>query len=77
MSTEAAFTRSWCAGRYTATLTSPLPRAGEVRSAAIEWSPAVPKRLTADELHAYRAGRDQALADLSAELGIHIAVLEV
>lgn len=76
MSAESAFVRTWRAGRYTATLTYPISRAGEVRSAAIEWSPAMPRRLTPAELAEYRAGRDHALAALSAEFGVRIAVLE-
>jgi hypothetical protein len=77
MSTEAAFSRTWPVGRYTATLSSPAPVRGETRAAVVEWSPAMPRRLTADELAQYRAGRDAALAALADELRITVAVVDL
>ena len=78
MSTEAAFTREWAVGRYTATLTMPKAREpGAVRSACVEWQPSMPLRLTPDEMRVYRAGRDAALADLARELGINMAVVDL
>jgi len=53
------------------------PRAGALVSCAIEWSPSQPTRLTDDELRQYRAGRNQALAEISAQLGVNAAVVEV
>lgn len=58
-----ALTRSWQVGRYTASLTVP-PLAAGVVHAVIEWTPHTPNDLTADELQAYRRGRDAAFRDL-------------
>lgn len=78
MSAEAAFTRSWPVGRYTATLTSPKARdPGAVRSACVEWQPSMPLRLTPEEMRVYRAGRDAALSDLAREFGINLAVIDL
>jgi 2-phospho-L-lactate transferase/gluconeogenesis factor (CofD/UPF0052 family) len=78
MSAEAAIaTRSWPAGRFTCSLTLQRPRPGALTNCVIEWMPEQPVRLTADELRQYRAGRDQALAEIAAELGINAAVVEV
>ncbi len=77
MSAEKAFTRSWPVGSYTATLTSPAPAAGQVRSAVIEWSPHAPGRLSPQLLKAYRRGRGIALADMTRELGIRVGVVEL
>jgi 2-phospho-L-lactate transferase/gluconeogenesis factor (CofD/UPF0052 family) len=78
MTAEPAFaTRSWPAGRYRCTLTMQRPRPGALTNCTIEWAPAQPARLTPDELRQYRSGRDQALAEISAELGINAAVVEV
>lgn len=78
MSAEAAFAaRSWPVGRYVCTLTLQRPKPGALTSCVIEWAPEQPARLTADELRQYRAGRNQALAQISAELGVNAAVLEV
>lgn len=77
MSAEAAaFTRSWPVGRYTATLTAPRPKAGAASSAVVEWQPALPHRLTPEELRQYRAGRDAALTDMAQQFGIAATVME-
>ena len=78
MSAEAAIAvRSWPAGRFTCTLTLSRPRPGALTSCSIEWQPERPARLSADELRQYRAGRDQALAEISAQLGVNAAVVEL
>jgi len=78
MSAEAAFaTRSWSAGRYTCTLTIQRPQRGALVHAVIEWSPEQPHRLTDGEIAEYRAGRNKAMAELSRELGINAAVVEL
>ena len=43
----------------------------------MHWAPNAPSSLSAEEWRQYRAGRDQALAEISRELGINAAVLEV
>lgn len=58
-----ALTKTWAVGRYTATLTVP-PLAAGVMHAVIDWAPHIPKDLTAEELQAYRRGRDAAFRDL-------------
>jgi hypothetical protein len=78
MSAEAAaLPRSWQVGKYTATLTAPKARPGTVASACIEWTPHVPQRLTSAELEQYHAGRNRALAELAAALGINAAVVDL
>jgi len=78
MSAEAAaLTRSWPVGNRTCTLTVPRPNPGAPACAVVEWSPDTPSRLTASEWKAYRAGRDQAAAELAAELGGAAAVIEL
>jgi hypothetical protein len=78
MSAEAPVSvRSWQTGPYTVTMTIPKPRPGAVLSASVEWAPAEPSRLSTEEWRQYRAGRNQALGELAAELGINVAVLEL
>lgn len=78
MSAQAAtLTRSWAVGAFTATMTVPKPKLGQVASAVIEWSPHVPQRLTDDELATYRRGLNAAVAELSAELGVTAAVIDL
>ncbi len=78
MSASAALmTRSWQAGAYTCTLTVQRPKPGAVVACSVEWSPEMPRRLTEGELAQYRAGRNAALAAVSAGLGINAAVLEL
>ncbi|MFT3816038.1 MAG: hypothetical protein QM750_00160 [Rubrivivax sp.] len=72
MSASAAFTRSWRVGSHVATLS--VPRAGGFEVAVIEW---LPGRLSADELHQYRQGRDRALAELAAELAVDVVVVDL
>lgn len=78
MTVEAAIaTRSWPAGRFVCTLTLQRPRPGALTNCTIEWAPEQPEHLTADELRQYRAGRDRALAEISAALGVNAAVVEI
>ncbi len=73
----AAITRTWQVGRRKVTATVPQVRTGQVLHAAIEWCPDMPRKLSRREWGQYRAGRDAAIAELFAELGIRGAVLEV
>lgn len=78
MSGEAAFTRSWLVGCRTVTLTTPvrlLP--GACLSAAMEWAPSTPERLTSAEWVQYRAGRNAAVCELAAALGVKVAVVDL
>lgn len=78
MSASAAvLTRSWQVGAHTVTLTIPRPVAGETKTAAFEWSPAKPQRLSTAELGQYRAGRDAAITELSEAMGLRVALVEV
>lgn len=78
MSASAAvMTRTWQVGAHVVTLTLPQPKTGAPRTAAFEWSPAKPQRLTATEVEQYRAGRDAAIAELSEVLCLRIALIEV
>lgn len=73
---SAAAVRSWPVGRFTCTMTVPRPDPHGVVHAVAEWTPTEPTRLTTEEWRQYRAGRNRALAEISAELGLSIAVLE-
>lgn len=78
MTAEApALVRSWPVGSRTATLTVPRPAPGSVLSAVIEWSPDAPRGLSGAEWKQYRDGRNAALAEVAAELGVSAAVLDV
>lgn len=78
MSAEApAEVRTWSVGRYLCTLTLARPRAGQVMHASVEWSPAMPKRLTDSEVREYRAGRDAAIAEIAQMLGITVGVVDL
>ena len=72
-----ALSRSWPIGAYTVTLTLPRPKPGGTVFASVEWSPAEPKSLTGHELAEYRHHRNGAIAELAAELGVNVAVLEI
>lgn len=77
MSTKpATLISTWQVGGYVCSLSLPVPKPGAVLQLAVEWSPSVPKRLTPDELEAYQAGRNRALAELAALLGGPAVVLE-
>ncbi len=77
MAEQVALVRSWRVGKRTVTCTMPQMRNGDVVSAAMEWSPTVPRRLSRREWKQYRTGRDKAFAELFAEIGIRGAVLEI
>lgn len=72
-----ALVRRWRVGRYTVELSIPRLNGGSLGAACVEWSPALPTRLSASDLRAYRRGRDVAVAELARELGSVIAVVEV
>lgn len=77
MSASAALaSRSWSVGERTVTLTIPNMKPGKPAHMAVEWS-SEPARLTAEEWAEYRAGRNHAIAQIAAELGINVAVLEI
>jgi hypothetical protein len=42
----------------------------------VEWSPYMPRRLSAAERRRYRRGRDQLVTELSAKMGANILVIE-
>jgi hypothetical protein len=78
MSAEAAaLVRTWTVGAYTATLTVPKPKAGQIAHCSIEWSPSIPEKLDAAARAEYVAGRNQAMADWARELGIRVAIVEL
>jgi hypothetical protein len=78
MSAEAsALTRSWKVGARTVEMTVPRPVAGQPVHAVMTWCPSMPQRLAAKEWAQYRAGRAVAIAELSRECGLCIAVIEL
>lgn len=79
MSAEAAaLSATFRVGRkYRCTVTIPPPRSGEARSAVFEWEPQVPLRLTKAELGEYRRGRDAAFAELAAQAGLNLLLVEI
>jgi hypothetical protein len=64
--------------RYRCSITLPLA-AASAGLLAIEasWEPAVPSRLTNDELRDYRRGRDMLLAEAANQIGGSVAVVEL
>jgi hypothetical protein len=75
--TAALAVRTWKVGRYTCTLTLQQPQPGAVVASSVEWAPCVPRALSADERKVYREGRNAVLADLAAQLGISVAVVDL
>jgi len=69
--------RSWPVGAFTCEMTIQRPESGVLVNSMVEWSPAKPSRLSADEWREYRRGRNQAIAEFAGELGIGVAVLEI
>lgn len=69
--------RSWQVGERTCTLTVPRAVRGKAAHASVEWSPDVPHRLSQAEWQQYRAGRNQAAAELARQLGGMAAVIEL
>jgi hypothetical protein len=65
----AALVRSFRVGKWTCTMTFPRPQRGAVLCMATEWSPSVPRRLSAAQMREYRSGRDRALVELAGMLG--------
>jgi len=74
---SAAAVRSFRVGPYIATLTIPPAQPGSPRSAVIEWHPHLPASLTPAQLDQYRRGRNMALREMSAELGLNTMVVEL
>jgi len=59
-------------------MTLPQVAPGQMRHAAIEWSPAMPTRpLSKSQMRQYRRGRNRALGELAAALGGPALLLEV
>ena len=77
MGEAVAMMRTWRVGRRKVTLTVPQTRSGQVVTAAIEWHPDMPHRLSRREWKQYRAGRDKAFAGLCGELGIRGLLCEI
>lgn len=78
MSAEAAaLTRSWPVGTRTATLSMPKPRPGRPQSCVILWTPDAPPSMSGAEWKQYRAGRDAAVSELAAALGVNVAVIDL
>ena len=77
-SVKIEFARSFAVGvRFTATLRAVRCDDSGALAAVIEWTPRRPERLTPAEVQTYRRGRDDALRELAAELGVGVAVAEV
>jgi hypothetical protein len=60
-------------GRYSIDITMTL----DGRAMTCEWDPRPPSHLSTVELAAYRNARDGLLAEIGAELGRNIVVLEI
>jgi hypothetical protein len=73
----AALVRTFRVGPRMVTWTIPQPTPGSVSHSVVEWEPDMPKRLSEAEWRQYREGRDAIYAELSAVLGIRIAVMEL
>lgn len=77
MAEAAALVRTFRVGKRTCTITMQRPVRGAVSHMVVEWSPAVPRRLSKRELRQYRAGRDALVAEAAAALGGPALVVEV
>ena len=78
MTAESALgVRTWRVAGYTCELTVQRPKSGALVHAVCEWTPAEPSRLSAEEWREYRMGRNRAISELAAELGISVAVLDL
>jgi len=73
----ASSSRTWQVGNRKVSLAVSRPGPLAPIQASMHWAPNAPSSLSAEEWRQYRAGRDQALAEISRELGINAAVLEV
>lgn len=69
-------TRTWHVGSRTVTFCVPRPTPGRAVHCLCEWSPDEPTRLTPEEWQQYAAGRNAALAEMAAELGVNVAVID-
>ena len=77
MSGEApALVRSFRVGPYRCTITLPQFERGAVKCFVVEWSPSVPRRLSAKQMRQYQQGRDSAMAELAAMIGGNVLVVE-
>jgi hypothetical protein len=47
------------------------------RELKVAWKPAVPRKLSNQDMDAYRRGRDSLLAEIGAALGGRVAVIEL
>ena len=78
MSAEAvAMTRTWRVSKRRVTMTAPQTRSGQVAVASIEWRPTMPRKLSRREWKQYRAGRDEAFAELCRDLGVRGLLCEI
>lgn len=68
--------RTWQVGTRTVAFTVPRPHPGQAVHCVCEWSPDEPTHLTPEEWNQYRAGRAAALAEMAAELGVVVAVID-
>ena len=72
-----AFVRTWKVGTYTVTLTvRSIPKPGGAITAYSEWAPSMPRSMSEIEVQQYIAGRDRAVKDLAALLGIPVSELD-
>jgi hypothetical protein len=69
-----ALSATFVVGRYTCTMTFPLP-AGSAATIAT-WLPETPGKLAPEELAQYRAGRDALMAEVARQTGLNIAIVE-
>ncbi len=72
----AALVRSYRVGRYTCTWTLRRPVRGAVVHSTCEWSPHLPRSLTAGELREYRKGRAAVFDELARVTGLRTLVVE-
>ena len=77
MSAEAPLlSRTWNVGPRTVKFVVPRPKPGRAVHCACEWAPDEPRRLSPAEWQDYVAGRNAALADMAAELGVNVAAID-
>lgn len=73
---RASASRSFPVGERTVTLTATLPASQRTSACTVAWQPAAPSALSASEWHELRAGRQVAIDEIAAELGVSPAAID-
>jgi hypothetical protein len=73
MTSPAKLTSRFRVGRFVCVMSANV--VGDI-NLTCEWKPRIPSRLSPNEMSAYRAGRDAFFAQVGAEFGLTVAIVE-